>query len=75
MTNCREVSRQLEERLDTELPKNALREVRNHLRHCSNCTAYLDSLKKTVLLYQCCPDPRKPARMRQKLFAILRLHQ
>jgi hypothetical protein len=75
LPGCREISRQLEERLDAELPKNSLKMVRNHLRRCANCTAYLDSLKKIVLLYRCCPDPRKPARMRQKLFAILRLRQ
>jgi len=67
------VARQLEEKLDKELPPAALRIVRKHLAHCPNCTAYLDSLKKTVLLYRCYPDPNVSARLRQELIAVLAL--
>jgi predicted anti-sigma-YlaC factor YlaD len=71
---CRSVARQFEETLDKDLSRAARRLVRKHLAQCPKCTAYFDSLKKTVLLYRCCPDPQAPARMRQKLMAILKLH-
>ncbi len=68
---CREVARHIQNQLDAELLSPACREIRKHLRRCPNCTAYLDSLKKTALLYKRYPDPDVPARMREKLLAIL----
>ena len=70
---CREVAKHLQNQLDAELLSPACREIRRHLRQCPNCTAYLDSLKKTVLLYRRYPDPHTPAIMREKLFAILKI--
>ncbi len=70
---CREVASHLQLQLDTKIRTRACREIRRHLEHCQNCTAYLDSLKKTILLYKKYPDPRVPKRMRQKLLAILKL--
>jgi predicted anti-sigma-YlaC factor YlaD len=70
---CRPIARKLAEQLDGTLPRRSAAAIRKHLKHCSNCTAYLDSLKKTILLYRCYPDPRTPTRMRQKLLAILHL--
>jgi predicted anti-sigma-YlaC factor YlaD len=71
---CKKVAKHLQEELDTQLRSRACREIKRHLESCPNCTAYLDSLKKTVLLYRRFPDPRVPARTREKLFAILKLH-
>ena len=70
---CREVAKHLQEELDARLQSRACRELRKHLAHCPNCTAYLDSLRKTVLLYRRFPDPHTPKRMREKLFAVLKL--
>ena len=69
---CREVARHIQNQLDAGLHTSACREIRRHLRRCPNCVAYLDSLKKTVLLYQCYPDPHLPAIARRKLFTILK---
>lgn len=73
-TSCREVAAHLQLQLDSNLRTRACREILRHLEGCPNCTAYLDSLKKTILLYKKYPDPRVPKRMRQKLLAILKLH-
>ncbi|HTY35772.1 MAG TPA: zf-HC2 domain-containing protein [Bacteroidota bacterium] len=67
------MARHLQGELDTKLHARSCREIRKHLADCPNCTAYLDSLKKTVFLYRHYPDPRLPKRTRQRLFAILRL--
>lgn len=73
-STCRNVARHLQDTLDAELQSRACREIRKHLADCPNCTAYLDSLRKTVLLYKRFPDPHAPKRMREKLFAVLKLH-
>jgi predicted anti-sigma-YlaC factor YlaD len=67
------VARHVQNQLDGELLSPACREIRKHLKRCPNCTAYLDSLKKTVLLYRRYPDSHTPAIMREKLFAILKI--
>lgn len=72
-TGCREVATHLQFQLDSKLRTRACREIMRHLEHCPNCTAYLDSLQKTILLYRKYPDPQVPKRMRQKLLAILKL--
>lgn len=71
---CRKVARHLLEELDGDLQSRACSEIRKHLAQCPNCTAYLDSLRKTVLLYRRFPDPHTPKRIREKLFAVLKLH-
>jgi hypothetical protein len=70
---CREVARHIQDQLDADLQKRTCREIWKHLRRCSNCTAYLDSLKKTILLYKRYPDPHLPTIIRQNLFAILKI--
>jgi hypothetical protein len=72
--NCRKVAKHFQDELDAELQSRACKEIRKHLALCPNCTAYLDSLRKTVLLYKRFPDPHTPKRMREKLFAVLKLH-
>ncbi|MFH0990070.1 MAG: hypothetical protein V1799_08650 [bacterium] len=47
------------------------REIQNHLAGCPECSAYLDSLKKTIHLYKEYPTPKVSSRSRAKLFALL----
>ncbi len=52
MTNCRSVHRYVCENLDENINSARCRAIRKHLQTCPDCTAYLDSIKKTVLLYR-----------------------
>lgn len=70
--DCRDVARHLCENLDYEMNSRECREIRRHLRACPNCSAYLDSLKKTLRLYRKLPDPRVPSKVRKKLHAVLK---
>lgn len=70
---CTAIARLLEEHLDGKTSHRTSAAIRKHLKDCPNCTAYLDSLKKTVMLYRCYPDPKIPMRTRQELLAILHL--
>ena len=70
---CPDVLQHICEELDTRLTSAQCREIKRHLAKCPNCTAYLDSLKKTISLYATYPDVRLPKKSRHKLFAILKL--
>ena len=70
---CHDVLGHICEELDTKLTSAKCRALKSHLEKCPNCTAYLDSLRKTVTLYASSPNPRVPGRARKDLFAVLKL--
>ena len=70
---CHDVLNHICEELDTKLTSAKCRELKRHLNHCSNCTAYLDSLHKTITLFASSPNPRLPGKARKQLFAVLKL--
>lgn len=72
---CGEVAKHVQEHLDYRLSSAEYRKLKEHLQSCPNCTAYLDSLKKTVRLYREYPDPQIPSRIRRELHAILKLRK
>ncbi|MEK6756762.1 MAG: zf-HC2 domain-containing protein [Bacteroidota bacterium] len=69
---CPDVVKHICAELDARLTSAQCREIKKHLAKCPNCTAYLDSLKETVRLYSKYPNPRVPAKIRRKLFAVLK---
>ena len=71
--HCHDVLNHICEELDTRLTSAKCRELKRHLEKCPNCTAYLDSLRKTIILYGSSPNPHLPDKARKQLFAILRL--
>jgi hypothetical protein len=71
--DCLDVAKYVCGDLDEHLDSPECRAIKKHLKSCPNCTAYLDSLKKTVLIYQHAPNPRFPKRSRTKLFAALKI--
>lgn len=71
--SCTDVAKHICENLDDQIHSEYCREIRRHLAECPNCTAYLDSLKKTVRLYKTEPFPRIPTGVRKHLFAVLKL--
>jgi hypothetical protein len=71
--HCHDVLNHICEELDTKLTSAKCRELKRHLEHCANCTAYLDSLRKTISLYASTPNPRLPRNANKKLLAVLKL--
>ena len=69
-THCSEMARYLCENLTEGLNSKKCRALRKHLAECPNCTAYLDSLRKTVLLYKAYRSPRVPSGKRKKLHKL-----
>ena len=71
--NCTSVAEHVCGELDEDINSAACRAIKKHLKSCPNCTAYLDSLKKTVRIYKYSPNPRFPSKARRKLFATLKI--
>ncbi|MCU0410953.1 MAG: hypothetical protein MUF82_00270 [Bacteroidetes bacterium] len=71
MIPCARVAHHVQEYLDLRLHTSAGRTIHTHLRHCPNCSAYLDSLKKMVFLYQRVASPRPSAAMKRRLHTLL----
>jgi predicted anti-sigma-YlaC factor YlaD len=71
--NCSDVAKHVQVELDQRLSLGAFKRIKAHLRNCPNCAAYLDSLKRIVLLYRNAPPPRLPKKRRERLFAALKL--
>ena len=71
--DCGDVAKHLCGNLDEGMHSEYCREIRKHLSRCPNCTAYLDSLKKTISLYRAVPGPKAPRSARRKLFAVLKI--
>ena len=57
--------------LDANLNSPKCKEIKAHIDKCKNCTAYLDSLKKTIFLYRTYPVPTIPAKTHKRLIAAI----
>jgi len=70
---CSKVYEHLCENLDSKLDSDSCRRIKAHIEGCRNCSALLDSLKKTVYLYRQYPAPAIPEQSLEKLFAVIQL--
>jgi predicted anti-sigma-YlaC factor YlaD len=71
--SCGKVYEHLCDNLDSQLDSAACRRIKAHIKGCTNCSALLDSLKKTVYLYRNYPAPQLPDKTRKELFAVISL--
>lgn len=72
--NCRSLLHALSEYVDGTLEDTLCAEINSHLEGCDNCRIVIDSLRKTISLYQVnsqqtCP----PDGLRERLFHRLEL--
>lgn len=65
---CKSVYEYICENLDADMNSAKCRAIKKHLAACPDCAAYLDSLKKTILLYKREPGPRVPLSVHRRLF-------
>jgi anti-sigma factor RsiW len=71
--SCKEITNYICGELDEHFDSPKCREIKRHIEACPNCTAYLDSLKKTVRLYREYQNPTVSEQCRKELFAVLKL--
>jgi len=70
---CDDVYRHICENLDQEIDSPQCREIKRHLESCPDCTAYLDSLRRTVSLYRVLPAPSLSKSAERELFKTIDL--
>jgi anti-sigma factor RsiW len=62
---------QLAEYLDDDVRAELRREVEEHLRTCNHCSYYVDTVRKTVVLYQADQRIEVPMKASVRLHAAL----
>ena len=71
---CKQMLSSISEYIDGTLEDELCRVLEQHLDGCENCQVVLDTLKKTISIYQTTSEPNSlPGDVRQRLFASLNL--
>jgi anti-sigma factor (TIGR02949 family) len=68
---CDEVLDQLSEYIDVETRDELCEAIREHLARCQDCQVKVDTVKKTIVLYQKHSTVELPVRITAKLSAAL----
>ena len=71
--DCNEVMDQLSEYLDEDARAELCRVIEEHMAGCPHCRVYVDSVKKTIVLYQADSDRKieLPVRVQDSLNQVL----
>ena len=69
--DCREVLGQVSQYLDAEAAADLCRRLDEHLSACPQCRVYVDTVKKTILLYKSETPLDCPEEVRARLHAAL----
>jgi hypothetical protein len=69
--DCTEVMEQLAEYLDNDVHADLRKAVDQHLHACHDCSYYVDTVRKTVVLYQADKRIEVPMRATVRLQAAL----
>jgi len=68
---CNELIEQLSEYLDPEARAQICREVEEHLTRCRDCSLYVDTVRKTIVIARSVPAPATPITLNDQLQAAL----
>jgi predicted anti-sigma-YlaC factor YlaD len=69
--DCNEVLQQLSDYLDPDAREELCRAIQEHLSQCHDCRFYVDTVKKTIVLYQNEGKVEMPAGVSTRLAAAL----
>lgn len=71
---CKNLLGSLSDYIDGEVSGELCLEIERHIARCRNCRVVVDTLRKTISLYQSSSDPAKvPAEVRERLYRTLNL--
>jgi predicted anti-sigma-YlaC factor YlaD len=74
--DCRQLLNSLSGYVDGDLHQELCDEIELHMKDCENCRIVVDTLSKTISLYQTSSEPIKvPDEVRQRLFHRLDLDE
>ena len=68
---CKEVYHEICDSLDQDLNSPRCREIKKHLETCPDCAQFLNSMKKTVMLYRTVPTPEVTSAVHKRLTSAL----
>ena len=71
IVDCTEVMEQIADYLDEDVRAKLRKEVEAHLHDCRDCSYYVDTVNKTVVLYQAARRIEIPMRATRALHAAL----
>jgi predicted anti-sigma-YlaC factor YlaD len=71
--SCREMLAPLSEYISGEAAESLCAQIEAHLSECENCRVVVDTVKKTILLYQSTAAAELPTDMRRRLYQVLDL--
>ena len=69
--DCNDVLKQLADYLDEEARGELCRAIEEHLTRCHDCQVYVDTLRKTIVLYQADVRDEIPATVSSRLQTAL----
>ena len=73
-TKCNALLGNLSEYIDGELRADLCAQIEEHMKTCENCRVVVNTLQKTVELFERCNDPCElPEAIRERLFAKLEI--
>ena len=70
---CQHLLDHLSDYVDGELSQTVCEQIERHLAGCPNCRVVVDTLCKTVMLYQSHGSDPIPANVEERLYKVLRL--
>ena len=70
---CRHLLDELSDYLDGAASVEMCAEIERHLAGCADCTAVVDTLRRTIELYHKLPGPALPEAARERLYKSLDL--
>jgi anti-sigma factor RsiW len=73
--NCRELLGQLSDYVDGELEATLCVELDAHLAKCPDCRVMVDTLRKTITLYQTQARAELPSDVEERLYKVLNLEE
>src|SRR5258705_9123745 len=69
--DCNEVLEQLSDYLDEDARAELCRAIEAHMAHCRNCQLEVDTIRKTIVLYQAGERIEMPVPLRSRLSEAL----
>ena len=69
--DCRELLDQVSEYLDEQEQAELCARIEQHLKACPTCKVYVDTVRKTIMLYQSSPQAPIPVTVSARLQAAL----
>lgn len=70
---CPEMLDRICSELQEDIESEVCQELKLHLDECPDCKAYVDSLKKTVIMFHSVPEKNIPDDVQNRLFKVLKI--